>query len=182
MIPRLLCLALVLSAALAAAAQNNLKIGSSAPAFSASSVDGKKYDLNELRGSVVVLTFWSTRCIICQSEMPKLDQIADRYKDRNVTFLSATPENESSVKYYLSLNRVRSTILPDSFGIMLNYADRDGEGNVNIAYPAFFVIGTDGTIQYRGNGYSKTAQVAGTIDRLLASVSTGSGSDRGLSR
>src|SRR5205085_8656004 len=115
----------------------------------------------------VVLTFWSTRCIICQSEMPKLDQLMAKYSGKKVVFLSATPEDDSRVKYYLSLNAMHSIVLPNSFGMMLSFADRDAEGNVNIGYPAFFVLNANGVVQYRGSGYSKTTQVAATIDRVL---------------
>jgi len=162
-----LSLTLVLSAVCLSYAQNNLKVGSRAPQFSVDSVDGKTYDLTELRGSVVVLTFWSTRCIICQAEMPKLDRMIGEYKDRHVVFLAATPEDDARVKYYLSLNTVKATVLPNSFGIMLNYADRDRDGTINIGYPAFFVIDGEGTVQYRGSGYSKTPQVAAAIEKLL---------------
>ena len=164
----LLIAALLFSASVTIYPQNHIKVGSPAPQFTATGVDGRKYDLAALRGSPVVLTFWSTRCAICQSEMPKLDQMVARYGSKNVVFLSATPEPESRVKYYLSLNRVATTILPDSFGLMLQYADRDASGYVNIMYPAYFVIDGSGTLQYRGNGYSKIAAVSGTLDRLLA--------------
>jgi peroxiredoxin len=163
----LFVLTLVVCSAAVTLCQTALKIGSRAPEFSLSTLEGKKYALSELRGSIVVLTFWSTTCAICQSEMPKLDQMLDRYAGKNVVFLSATPENEERVKYYLSINQVHSTVLPNGFGVLLNYADRDREGNVNIGYPAFFVMDREGSVQYRGSGYSKTVQVGATIDKLL---------------
>ena len=162
------CFTLVVCAAITAVSQNNLKIGSIAPQFSSTAIDGKTYDLAAMRGQVVVITFWSTRCIICQSELPKLDRMMSRYDGRRVQFLALTSEDESRVRYYLSLNRVASTILPNSFGTLLQYADRDPGGNVNIAYPAFFVVDQEGKIQYRNSGYDKTGALSSTVDRLLA--------------
>ncbi|MBA3351622.1 MAG: TlpA family protein disulfide reductase, partial [Blastocatellia bacterium] len=63
-----------------ALAQQVLKAGESAPAFSGQGLDGAMYDLGQLQGKVVVLTFWSTRCEICHSEIPKLNGVADRYR------------------------------------------------------------------------------------------------------
>ena len=163
----LFCLPLVVFATITAVSQNNVKVGSAAPQFSSTAIDGKTYDLASMRGQVVVITFWSTRCIICQSELPKLDRMMSRYDGRKVQFLALTPEDESRVRYYLSLNRVASTILPNSFGTLLQYADRDREGYVNIGYPAFFVIDQQGVVQYRASGYDKTAALSSAVDKLL---------------
>ncbi len=64
---------IVLSVFLAAAAfaQQSIKIGSAAPAFSGTTIDGSPVELRSLEGKVVVMTFWSTRCLICHTEMPK---------------------------------------------------------------------------------------------------------------
>ena len=161
------CFTLVVCAAIATLGQNNLKIGSPAPQFSATAIDGKTYDLAAMRGQVVVITFWSTRCIICQTELPKLERMMSRHAAGKVQLLALTPEDESRVRYYLSLNRVNLTILPNSFGTLLQYADRDREGYVNIGYPAFFVVDQEGTVQYKASGYDKTAALSSTVDKLL---------------
>jgi peroxiredoxin len=162
------CLALVAAAAITTVSQNNLKIGSAAPQFSATAIDGRTYDLAAMRGQVVVITFWSTRCMICQAELPRLDRMMSRYDASKVKFLALTSEDESRVRYYLSLNPVASTVLPNSFGTLLQYADRDQSGNVNIAYPAYFIIDREGKIQYRNSGYDKTGALSSTVDRLLS--------------
>src|SRR6187399_2752326 len=120
---------LSISLSVAAFAQTSLKVGSPAPAFVGNSMDGKSYDLNELRGSVVVLTFWSTRCEICSNEFPKVNQIVDKYSGKNVVFLALTTENDAKVESYTQKNRLSSIILPNSFGILLQYADRTQDGS-----------------------------------------------------
>ncbi|MCV4783904.1 peroxiredoxin family protein, partial [Escherichia coli] len=64
-------LLLTILLAAAAIAQQNLQVGQPAPDFQAQALDGKVYSLSELQGKVVVLTFWSTKCEICHSEIPK---------------------------------------------------------------------------------------------------------------
>ena len=84
--------------AVSAVSQTSLKIGATAPAFSGTSLDGTDYSLDELRGSVVVMTFWSTKCEICHVEFPKLNRVIKSFDGKKVVFLSFTMENEVKVE------------------------------------------------------------------------------------
>ncbi|MFZ1700039.1 MAG: TlpA disulfide reductase family protein [Pyrinomonadaceae bacterium] len=164
---RILAVTLIsISLCIAASAQTSLKIGEQAPAFSAASMDGTNYDLNELRGSIVVMTFWSTKCEICRHEFPKVNQLVQTYNARNVVFLALTMENEEKVETYLRKNSLASQILPNSFGIVLKYADRTRDGSLDMGFPSFFVIDQNGLIQYRSSGFNKTSALSSTIERL----------------
>jgi peroxiredoxin len=158
---------LITLCAFSAVAQNNLRIGSPAPEFAATDLNGNNVALSELRGNVVVITFWSTRCPICHEEFPKFNRVVKSFEGKRVKFLSLTNDSEAKVENYLRNNQLASTILPNSFGIMLQYADHDKSGNVDIGFPAYFVVGPDGKIEYRGSGWDKTQPVASTIDRAL---------------
>ena len=149
-------------------AQTSLRIGAQAPPFSASSVDGTTYDLNDLRGSVVVMTFWSTKCEICRYEFPKVNQIVDKYSGRKVVFLALAMESEEKIAAYTQRNRLASPILPNSFGIVLQYADRTRDDRLDMGFPSFFVIDKDGLVQYRGSGLNRTNAIDSMIDRLAA--------------
>lgn len=149
--------------------QQALKTGESAPEFSGQSLDGKTYDLDQLHGKVVVLTFWSTRCAICHSEIPNLNRVAERYRDKDVVFLAMTMENEAKVNPYLKRNPFNFTILPNSFGVMLKYADKDRAGNINMGFPAHFLINRKGMIALRTDGWDKAANLDSQISRLLSS-------------
>jgi peroxiredoxin len=109
-------------------AQSSIKIGSVAPAFAGTILDGTPYDLAGLRGNVVVMTFWSTRCAICHSELPKLNRLADKYAANNVVFLALSMENEEKITGYLQRNPFRFTVMPNSFAVVLQYADRSRNG------------------------------------------------------
>jgi peroxiredoxin len=153
--------------AFAAFSQTGLRVGSSVPAFSAPAMDGTQYDLNELRGSVVVLTFWSTKCYICQHEFPKMNQIVHSYDGKKVVFLSLTMENETKVEGFLRSNQIASTIVPNSFGVLLQYADRDKRGYLDMGFPSYFVIDQQGVLQHRSSGYDKTGLLSSTINNLI---------------
>ncbi|MEO6052119.1 MAG: TlpA disulfide reductase family protein [Pyrinomonadaceae bacterium] len=152
---------------LSTAAQTRLKVGSTAPVFSGTSMDGTSYDLNDLRGSVIVVTFWSTRCEICHRELPKLNRFIEHYDRNKVVFLALTMENEDKIAGYLKGNPYKFQILPNSFGVVLQYADRDKVGNINMGFPSFFVIDQEGLVQYRSSGYDKTAPLDAAITKLV---------------
>jgi thiol-disulfide isomerase/thioredoxin len=65
--------------------------------FSSVTMDGTKVELKKMKGKVVLLTFWSTRCPICHREIPRLNKMAQSYAGRDVIFLAATPETEQQV-------------------------------------------------------------------------------------
>ena len=152
-----------------ASAQQSLKPGAAAPEFTAQALDGKTYSLSELQGKVVVMTFWSTRCAICHNELPKLNEVAKRYKDREVVFLALTMENQAKVEPYLRKNPFNFNILPNSFGVFLKYADMDGSGKINMGFPSYFLINKAGSIALSSDGWDKTARIESQISQLLTS-------------
>ena len=154
--------------ATAAFAQQNLTVGSTAPEFSAEALDGKVYDLSQLQGKVVVLTFWSTRCQICHAEIPRLNEVAEHYRGKDVVFLAVTMENQGKVEPYLRSTPFNFNILPNSFGIFLKYADKDSAGNINMGFPAHFLIDRRGSIKLRTDGWDKAANIDSQISRMLA--------------
>ncbi len=138
-----------------------------AETFSATALDGESFDLAELKGKIVVLTFWSTKCPICHSEIPKLNQLVETYQDKAVVFLGLTMENSDKVKNYLKKTPFKFDILPNSFGVVLKYADKDGDGNVAMGFPAHFLINQKGEIEFKTSGFSKTKLLDAEINRLL---------------
>ena len=149
--------------------QQSLGIGSAAPDFSADGIDGKTYNLSQLQGKVVVLTFWSTRCQICHSEIPKLNQVVERYRGKDVVFLAITMDNQVKVEPYIRKTPFNFNILPNSFGVFLQYADKDRGGNINMGFPAHFLVDRRGAIRLRTDGWDKAANLDTQIARVLGS-------------
>jgi peroxiredoxin len=153
---------------LSVSAQQKLQAGAPAPDFSAASIDGSPLSLNQLRGKVVLVAFWSTRCQICHSEIPKLNHLAAGYAGKDVVFLGVTMENTERIAPYLKKNPFDFTIVPHGFGMVLQYADKDRQGNIDMGFPAYYLVDQKGTIVMRGNGFDKTGAINTHIGRLLA--------------
>src|SRR5881392_3838606 len=92
--------------------QARLNVGMSAPQFTATDMNGNDVALSDLRGKVVVMTFWTTRCPICHEEFPKLNQVAKSFDGRNVVFLSLTTDSEEKVENYMKRTPLASRVLP----------------------------------------------------------------------
>lgn len=134
--------------------------------FTATTLEGKAFSLEELRGKVVVLTFWSTRCPICAAETPKFNQLVDKYAGKDVVFLGLTMENEALVGNYLKKKTFKFTIVPNSLGVIMQYADKNPNGSFNIAYPTTFVVNQKGEIELKTNG-RKSQTIDDTVSKLL---------------
>jgi peroxiredoxin len=152
-----------------AVGQQQLRPGAQAPDFAAESMDGKAYNLSQLQGKVVVMTFWSTRCEICVVEIPKLNRMAERYKGQDVVFLALTMENNGKIEPFLRKNPFSFSILPNSFGVVLKYADLDKGGTINMGFPAHYIIDKRGAIAHRSEGWDKANSIEAQISKLLAS-------------
>ena len=149
--------------------QQQLKPGQAAPEFAAQTMDGRPVNLAELQGKVVMMTFWSTRCAICVAEIPKLNQIVSRYKQKGVVFLALTMENNTKVEPFLRRHQFDFDIVPNSFGVVLKYADMDAGGRINMGFPAYYLIGKSGKIELRDHGWDKTTKLETQISNLLTS-------------
>ena len=166
---RSLILLIILSISVTAAAgQQQLRPGVPAPDFAAETTDGNFYSLSQLQGKIVVLTFWNTRCEICHNEIPKLNRLADHYRGRDVVFLAPTMDGPQKIAPYVRKNPFTFSIVPNSFGVMLKYADIDKSGNINMGFPAYFVIDRRGSIVMRTDGWDKTENLNSQISKLLA--------------
>ena len=157
-------LCLILSLSFAAFAQ---KAKPMAGDFSVTSMQGKTFDLAELRGKVVLVTFWSTKCPICAAEIPKLNQLAKSYQGKEVIFLGLTMENADKVKEHLKKKPFDFNIIPNSFDVVLQYGDKDGDGKISMGFPAHFLVNQKGELELKTNGFDKTELLNTRISQLL---------------
>ncbi len=73
--------------------------GAIVPNFSLTSLDGKKFQLSELKGKTVFLNFFALSCPICLKELPELEkQIWQKYKDNKNIVILCIGREESDEK------------------------------------------------------------------------------------
>ncbi len=116
-------------------------IGDAAPAFVASTLDGKKFDLSALKGKVVLITFWATWCTACQYELPSLEAVWRKYRMQGLEVLAVSVDSPRGRKH---VNEVMKFF---SFpaGVMSEITKNDLVDLKSV--PLTYVIGKDGKIE-----------------------------------
>ena len=86
-----------------------------APNFKLKSLDGEEVSLNEFRGKYVLVNFWATWCGPCKIEMPSLEALYQRFKNKNFVLLAISNDmfGSSIVKPFIKANHLNFTILLD---------------------------------------------------------------------
>lgn len=123
------------------------RLNTPAPDFELEDTSGRTWRLFDLAGKVVILNYWATWCGPCIAEFPYYKELVEEYAGSDgVVFLAISTDADSSVvKPWLDGKGYEFTVLYDR-GSATDY-------HVS-AIPASFLIGRDGRIQYRTNGFA----------------------------
>ena len=106
-------LALIILFSVSATAQ--VKEGENAPNFTLKNLDGKEINLNQFRGKHVLINFWATWCGPCKIEMPSLEALYERFKDRNFVLLAISNDmfGANIVKPFVKAHNINFPVLLD---------------------------------------------------------------------
>lgn len=105
---------LLLSAVCIVASYPTFAAQTSAPDFTLNDIDGKKVNLSEFRGKVVLLNFWATWCGPCRAEMPSLHNLYNEYKDKGFVVIAISADtSEKPVKSFAKELKLSFPILMD---------------------------------------------------------------------
>jgi peroxiredoxin len=115
-----------------------------APLFRLSGIDGRTYALEEQRGNVVILNFWSAECPWSERADRLLSDYRQAWGEQVVVWTIAANENEG-------LAMVRRQAAERHLRVVL----RDEKNRVADLYgaqttPHFFVIDGEGVLRYQG--------------------------------
>lgn len=146
-----------------------------APQFVMPAMDGTEYNLENLRGKIVVMNLWGTYCAPCIEEMPTLNNLVEKFKSQNVIFLAPATDEKADLEIFLKKYKFDYQVLPNSFSVVKNYAPRKKDeipqkpGGFMMILPTHLVIDQTGIVTYHDWGFSKeTAQkISAEIEKLL---------------
>ena len=103
-------------------------------------LNGKPVSLSDFRGKIVFLNFWTTWCYACRIEMPDMEKLHQKFKNKNFVIVTINlQEPVSQVKQFFEEFKLSFTALLDS----------DGEVGAHFmitAIPTTFILDKEGII------------------------------------
>jgi thiol-disulfide isomerase/thioredoxin len=80
-------------------------------------LNAKTVRVSDFKGKIVLLTFWTTWCPDCRAEIPPLEKLYQRFKDREFVMLAINlRESAQVVNAFFEKNRLSFTSLLDTDG------------------------------------------------------------------
>ncbi|MES2378040.1 MAG: TlpA disulfide reductase family protein [Bacteroidota bacterium] len=120
--------------------ENYEKEGKKFPSFNFTDINGNKYNAANTKGKVLVVKCWFIGCQRCEEEMPELNQLKARYKNRkDIIFISLAPDSKAKLQAFLKRKRFDYPVVSGQNDFM--------EKKLNItAYPTHLIVNKQGMV------------------------------------
>ncbi len=108
--------------------------------FSFKDIDGKVHQFSEYKGKWVIVNYWATFCGPCVAEIPALNSVAKRFKDKAVVLgmeAGETPPDE--LKQFMAQKKIAYPVIPTQDSTMFA---------LGLVYgvPTTFIVNPEGEI------------------------------------
>lgn len=137
-----------------------LEVGSSAPNFSLTDINGKQVSLADFKGKVVILDFFASWCPPCREEIPDFIKLQNTYSDQGFSMIGVSLVTQDESKEFAGKVGINYPVIVD-------------DGSVSKAYgpirsiPTTFIIGKDSKIAKIYIGYRSMDVFEKDIKELL---------------
>lgn len=137
-------------------------IGEKACVVNDLSIENEKINTKKFSDEVIVYNFWFTTCAPCKKEIPNLNALKEKYKDKNVHFVAIALDPEYLIKNFLKTTPFKYDIIAEGRSIAQKF-------DIN-AYPTNIVVDKKGIIQFYEIGYKSdiSERMANSIDESLS--------------
>ena len=121
------------------------------PEFDLMDLEGRKWSLADLKGKVAFINFWATWCGPCRQELPYVQKLREKLKDRkDVLILTLNIDEEvGAVEPFMKENKYK-------FPVLLGQAYADSQGVNTI--PRNWVVSSEGKIVFEGIGFGNDGE------------------------
>ena len=134
------------------ASGGQVSVGGPIPAVVVRAVKGgKRIDLGAMKGKVVLLDIWASWCAPCKEEMPLLDDMAARLKDKGIQFVAVSIDEEKTAAEAFLSSRPKWTLL----------LAHDPEGKIPELFqppkmPTSYLVDRQGILRHVNAGFERS--------------------------
>lgn len=114
-------------------------INDTVPDLTFTTISGKVYNTTELKGKVIVVDFWYIHCAPCIAILPELLKLEQKYRNKNVVFLSLSMDTADETQRLLDRKSISLDAIPNTQRIHELF-------NVKV-YPAMIIIDKNGIVR-----------------------------------
>lgn len=117
-------------------------VGQDAPPIELTMLDGSEFNLDDHRGSIVLLDFWATWCGPCRIGMPILNNVAKEFEDKGVKLFAVNLQDDASaINSFLESSDLEGlSVVMDTDGVTM-------EPYKAMSIPQMVVVGKDGVVK-----------------------------------
>ncbi len=146
-----------------------LDVGASAPDFSIKDSDGNVFSLASEKGKkTILIIFWSIFCEPCRAEMPAIQKLYEKYRDKGLDVISVALDGEplkTSIVGFVKQEGYTFRVLIDELDSqeMFKVADPYGVGGT----PTMYLLDKGGKVVLAKAGLLKEEELDKVVRTLL---------------
>ena len=112
--------------------------GSRLPEHDFISLEGKSFNEEQTKGKLMVIKCWFITCRVCVEEFPELNELVDKYKERNVVFVSLAFDEKDKLQKFLKTKEFKYATIPSQRNYMKKLKLKQ--------YPTHIIVNGEGVI------------------------------------
>jgi peroxiredoxin len=125
------------------------KVGDPIPSFSLVTIEGAAFNIEAMKGKVVLVNFWATWCAPCLTEMPRLEkEVWQKYKGNDFEMIAiAREQGIQEIKSFQEKYKYTFPMGPDPQKAIYSKFS-------NAGIPRNYLVNREGQIVYQSTGFN----------------------------
>ncbi len=125
--------------------------GHKLPDFDFIDLNGNEFNRETTSGKILILKCWFIGCVPCVQEMPALNKLVDKYKDRkDILFVSLAFDSKKDLQAFLKKTNFGYAVVPDQKNFVVDTLQIQ-------MFPTHLIINKKGLITKVVNNYEEMA-------------------------
>jgi thiol-disulfide isomerase/thioredoxin len=129
--------------------------------------DGQKHSIDDFKGKVILLDFWTYTCVYCLRTIPTMDKIKEKYEEKGLVIIQI---HSSEYEFGTNPSNIRKAISAlnlNDYIIGFDTKNKTWEAYGNSYWPKHILIDRDGFVRYEHPGYGIMEEFEESISDLL---------------